>query len=509
MNKKTLIALVVGSLLLVSAFSYTPTVSARDLGRTGEAEEPTLFERIGGFVRDSYEFIYSVYLMRPQYPDGTKPGYSLPVMPQTIQFRLSRREEEVRQAVIGTYGEEHYFARNFEAMVLNSRSNEELATTTRVFRDTQVFQSSSSPLNGGRSFEEIQVWTDTHFAVRAGQDFTVSVKWRTVFKDNRGRIVGTDMIREVKHRIPGSNHPVPRCLNVYEGQILLPELGGKIVPFTHLYESYDHSWGLSGGDPRRTNGNIENCKSDVGVINVGNGYAVSPAEFEMMVRVVIEEAGVTGPEGMYATAMVIADRLRSGQHGPTLGSVMFQPGQFDAVTKGRHNRINDIWLESWIYPIARDVTMKALLGDRSGLPKSKNRIPKDDPYAVLYFYNPNPNLYHDNYSDGKCFHRVGNVVYKFPNIGENEDPRSGHIFTMASDLTPQERRQICDYMITHDKQGRTAADMRPGQKFQSIWEHDDENFTHSVWNCTLGRWVDAFGIFGTPVRNCETAPWNR
>lgn len=62
--------------------------------------------------------------------------------------------------------------------------------------------------------------------------------------------------------------------------------------------------------------------------NVSNGGQLS--DREILARTLLAEAGNQGANGMMAVGEVIANRLKSGKWGSTLGDVILAPGQFSA-----------------------------------------------------------------------------------------------------------------------------------------------------------------------------------
>lgn len=106
---------------------------------------------------------------------------------------------------------------------------------------------------------------------------------------NKGMVTAT---------IPGTNHPVVACKNIYHGQIRISDKYGTTAPFVHIYESYEIRKAL-GGPNKDEDGNP--C-----VMREYNGQRflidISVAEFEYFDQVVEAEAGREPYEGKLAVS---------------------------------------------------------------------------------------------------------------------------------------------------------------------------------------------------------------
>lgn len=180
----------------------------------------------------------------------------------------------------------------------------------------------------------VQTWTQFPMALQAGVDQRIPVYWRVLLVDVAGNYYGIADEGMVATTIPGTNHPVVACKNIYREQIRIPDKYGTTAPFVHIYESYEIRKALSWPN-KDENGNP--C-----LMQEYNGQRflidISVAEFEYFSQVVEAEAGREPHEGKLVVVAVIVNCVLTDyadfKNVNTMGEVLRQRNQFEPVMSG-------------------------------------------------------------------------------------------------------------------------------------------------------------------------------
>lgn len=106
---------------------------------------------------------------------------------------------------------------------------------------------------------------------------------------------------------------------------------------------------------------------------------LSPQDLDLIARTALAEGGNDGDAGMAAVANVIRNRVQSGQFGDSVGTVVHQPGAFEAWSLGRRdpNYPGGFSTRDPNYQRARQVAQSVFAGQTP-----------DATRGALYYYNP-------------------------------------------------------------------------------------------------------------------------